>query len=379
MDFRLTKEEKLIQKMAKDFADKSVAPIARQIHETNEIPMSVLKEMGELGMFGISIEEKYEGGGAGFEKMVLALEQIARASTGLGTIMGVHTMAVCAVSFFALQSLKNEYLPKLAKGELFGAFAFTEPGTGSDPKQITSTATKDGDFYVINGTKRFISSPNLPGPMVVFARESESQEVTAFLIDKFCEGYSISEPWNKIGYHGSHLCDIYLKDVRVPKERILGEIGKGFKILLLAIATGKIGTSTVALGSILACYEEAVKYATEKLHRGTPIAKFQAIQLKIARLATLHRTASLLCYQLGQNANDIKDPQWFAKEAALVKSYVGDANIQAAQLAMEVHGSYGLMDDYDISRYYGDAAIGPQIEGVSDMQRIILAGSILKK
>ncbi|HWQ74945.1 MAG TPA: acyl-CoA dehydrogenase family protein [Syntrophomonas sp.] len=378
MDFRLNKEDQLIQKMAKDFAEKTVAPIAKQIHETNEVPMKVLKEMGELGLFGISIEEKYGGGGTGFEKMVLALEQIARVSTGLGTIMGVHTMAVCAINFFAPQPLKDEYLPKLAKGELFGAFAFTEPGTGSDPKQITTTAIKNGDFYVINGTKRFISSPNLQGPMVVFARESETQEVTAFLIDKFCEGYSTSQPWSKIGYHGSHLCDIYLKDVRVPKERIMGEVGKGFNILLLAIATGKIGTSTVALGSILACYEEAVKYAKEKMHRNAPIAKFQAIQLKIARIATLYRTASLLCYQLGQNANDIKDPNWFAKEAALVKGYVSDVNVQAAQLAMDVHGSYGLMDDYDICRYYGDAIIAPQIEGVSDMQRIILASSILK-
>ncbi len=379
MDFKLNKEEKLIQKMAKDFAEKSIAPIAKQMDETNEIPMSVLEGMAELGMFGISIAEKYEGGGAGFEKMVLALEQIARYSTGVGTIMGLHTMGVCAITFFASEPLKDYYLPRLAKGELFGAFAFTEPGTGSDPKQITTTAKKDGDDYIINGTKRFISSPNLPGPMVVFARESTSGEVTAFLVDKFQEGYSISEPWKKIGYHGSHLCDIYLNNVRVSKDHILGEVGKGFNILLLAIATGKIGTSTVALGSILACYEEAVKYATEKLHRGKPIAHFQAIQLKIAKLYTIYRTASLLCYQLGQNANDIKDRAWFAKEAALVKGYVSDMNMEAAQLSMSIHGSYGLMDEYDISRYYRDAAIAPVIEGVSDMQRIILASSIINK
>lgn len=379
MDFALNKEELLIQKMAREFAEQSIAPIAKQIDETNEIPMSVLEGMAELGMFGITIDEKYDGGGTGFEKMVLALEQIARFSAGVGTVMGLHYMSVCAINFFASETLKDMYLPKMAKGELFGAFAFTEPATGSDPKQITTTATKDGDEYVINGTKRFISSPNLPGPMVVFARESESGEVTAFLIDKFQPGYSTSKPWNKIGYHGSHLCDIYLNDVRVSKERILGQIGKGFNILLFAIATGKIGTSTVALGGILGCYEEALAYANSRMHRNKPIAQFQAIQLKIARLYTLHRTASLLCYQLGQSANNIKDPAWFAREAALVKGYVSDANMEAAQISVAIHGSYGVMDDYDVSRYYRDASIAPIIEGVSDMQRIILAKSLLNE
>lgn len=378
MDFNLTKEQSLLQAMAREFAEKTLAPIARQIDEENRIPDEVLQEIGELELFGIPLAEEYGGADGGYDGYVLVMEQIARVSGGTAMTIAAHTLGLGAINAFGTEEQKKKYLPTCCKGKHIASFAFTEPGTGSDPKQITTTATREGEFYVLNGTKRFISNANFPGPCVLMARETESGEITAFIVEKWSEGYSISEPWHKIGMKGGILADIYLENCRIPVENMLGKIGQGFSVLLLGIALGKIGTSTAALGGTLAAYEQAVKYAKEKTHRGQPIGKFQAIQLKIADLKIKYETSRLLCYQLGCMANNIKDPARFAAEAALAKAYCGDTVVEAARLAMNVHGSYGLMKDYDIERILRDALIGPEIEGVSDMQRMIVAGSILK-
>lgn len=379
MDFNLSKEQSLLQQMAREFAEKSIGPVAKQIDEESRIPEEILAEMAELELFGIPFSEEYGGADGGYDGYVLVMEQIAKVSGGVAMTMAAHTLGLGAISAFGTEEQKKKYMVPGCKGKHIVSFAFTEPGTGSDPKQLTSTATRNGDFYILNGTKRFISNANFPGAMVVFARETESGEVTAFILDKWAEGYSISEPWEKIGMHGGQLLDVYMKDVKVPAENLLGKVGQGFPILLLGIALGKIGTSTAALGGTLAAFEEAVKYAREKTHRGQPIAKFQAIQLKIADLAIKYETARWLCYRLGCLANNIKDPASFATEAALVKAYCGDNVVDAARIAVDVHGSYGLMRDYTIERVYRDAIIGPEIEGVADMQKMIVAGSILKK
>ena len=378
MDFNLSKEQSLIQQMAREFAEKSIAPVAKQIDEESKIPEEILAGMAELDLFGIPFPEEYGGADGGYDGYVLAMEQIAKVSGGVAMTMAAHTLGLGAISAFGTEEQKKKYMIPGCKAKHIVSFAFTEPGTGSDPKQITTTAVKQGDFYILNGTKRFISNANYPGAMVVFAREMESGEVTAFILDKWAEGYSISEPWEKIGMHGGQLLDVYMKDVKVPADNLLGKIGQGFPILLLGIALGKIGTSTAALGGTLAALEEASKYAREKTHRGQPIAKFQAIQLKIADLAIKYETARWLCYRLGCLANDIKDPGKFAAEAALVKAYCGDNVVDAARIAVDVHGSYGLMRDYTIERVYRDAIIGPEIEGVADMQKLIVASSILR-
>lgn len=378
MDFNLSKEQLLLQKMARDFAEKYLEPIARQIDEDNKIPEEIIKTMGELELFGVPFPEAYGGAEGGYDGYTLVMEQIARVSGGMAMTLAAHTLGLGAIEKFGSEEQKQKYMPLACKGKHIASFAFTEPGTGSDPKQITATAVREGDFYILNGTKRFISNANYPGPCIIFARENESGEVTAFIVEKWCEGYSISEPWDKMCMHGGMLLDVYLNDVRVPAANLLGKIGQGFPILLLGIALGKIGTSTCALGGTLAAYEEAVKYAKEKTHRGQPIAKFQAMQLRIANLAILYENSKWLCYRLGCLANKIKDPAEFAKEAALCKAYCGDAGVDAARIAVDVHGSYGVMNDYKVSRIYRDAILGPQIEGVSDVQKMIVAGTVLK-
>jgi len=378
MEFTLSKEQLLIQSMARDFAVKDVEPLLPQIEKDNNVPDELIKRMAELELFGIQFPEEYGGAGGGYDGYVLAMEQIARVSAGVSMVLSVNSLGLGAIYSYGTKEQKERYLVPGLEGKEVASFAFTEPATGSDPKQVTATAVKDGDSYMINGTKRFISCANFPGPIVVFARESESEAITAFIVDKFCEGYSISEPWEKCGLRGLRIVDVYFKDVRVPAENILGKIGEGFPILLSGIAYGKIGISATYLGITLRAYEEAVTYVTEKIHRGQPIAKFQATQLRVGELAIKYEAARWLTYRLGCLANDVKDPMQFASEAALAKSFVCENTVDVARIAVDVHGSYGLMKDYKIETLYRDAIIGPQIEGVGDMQKLIVAGSVLR-
>ncbi len=294
MDFNLSKEQLLIQKMARDFAEKYIEPVAEQIDRENQIPQAILEGLAELDLFGIPFPEEYGG-------YVLAMEQIARVSGGIALTISAHSLGLSAISVFGTEEQKQKYLVPGCKGEHIASFAFTEPATGSDPKQITTTAVKDGDYYIINGTKRFISNANWPGAIILFARDSESGQPSGFIVDKSCPGCSLSEPWDKIGMHGGMLLDVYLKDVKVPAVNILSGPGMGYPILQLGISFGKVGVSSVALGGMLAAYEEGLKYAREKTHRDKPIAKFQAIQLKIADMAIKYEAARWLAYRLGKN------------------------------------------------------------------------------
>jgi Acyl-CoA dehydrogenases len=377
MDFTLTKEQALIQKMARDYADTYIAPLAEQIEHENQVPAEILQGLAELDLFGMAMPEAYGGAAAGYDTYVVAMEQIARVSSGPAVIISAHCLGLSAINNFGTEAQKQKYMPPACRGEHITSFAFTEPGTGSDPKQITTTAVREGDSYIINGTKRFITNSSYPGAMVLFARDDHSGKPTAFIVDKFCEGYSVSEPWKKTGWHGGPLCDVYLQDVKIPAENLLGEMGNGYPVLQYGIAFGKIGMNSAALGATLGALEESLKYAKEKTHRGAPIAKFQAIQLKIADIAMKYEVSRWIAYRLGSLANNPKSHADFAREAALAKVIVAENAVAATQLAIDIHGSYGLMEDYKVARLYRDAIMGPQVEGVIDMQKLIVAGAIL--
>ncbi len=375
MDFRLSKEQELIQKAAKDFAEKYIAPIADQIDRENSVPPQIYKKMTELELFGIPFPEEFGGTGAGYSCYPLAVEQIAKASGGVALTLSVNTLGVSALNVFGTPEQKERYMVPCCRGEKIASFAFTEPGTGSDPKQITSTAVKDGDHYILNGTKRFISAANMEGPIVIFAKD-ETNFPTGFIMEKFCPGYTVSEPWHKIGMRGGMMVDVYLKDVRVPATNVLGPKGQGYWVLQAGIAYGKVGVSAGALGGMQAALELSIKYAREKQHREKTISKFQGVQTAIAQMAEKTEAARWLVYRLGYLAETLTDPRLFAKEAALTKAFVTEAAVDVSRLAMAVHGSYGVMEDYAVSRIYRDMIIGEQVEGVMDLQRII-TGSLL--
>ncbi|KUG05165.1 butyryl-coa dehydrogenase [hydrocarbon metagenome] len=376
--YRLSKEQELIQKAAREYADRVIEPAGAKIDQENFIPPEIMQGLGTLGMYGIPFPDQYGGGDAGFLSYLLALEQLCKASLGVGMIISVNAVGLAVVDAFGSEQQKKDHMPEGISGKRLFSFAFTEPGTGSDPKQLSTTAARDGDSYIINGTKRFISNSGYEGPMVVICKESDSGKATAFIVDKFCPGYSISEPWEKMGAHGGPLYDVYFKDVRVPAENMLGQIGDGMWVLKVAMIYGKIGLVGLFLGSALAAYEEAIKYAKGKTHRGVPIAdKFQHIQMSIADMAMKYEACKWYGYHLGYVADTVKDQNILIKEAALTKIFVTETAIDITRIAMSIHGSYGLMKDYKISRVWGDVIFGPQVEGTAPTLKVLAAGVIL--
>jgi alkylation response protein AidB-like acyl-CoA dehydrogenase len=378
MDFSLSKEEQLIQKVAKEFSDDKIVPLAEEIDKTNVVPEDILQGLRDLGLFGIIGPEAYGGGGASYLSYLLAIQELSKACSGIGMILSVNNIGQGLIDYFGTEEQKKKYLPKIITGEEIFSFAFTEPGTGSDPKQLAVTATKEGDHYVLNGTKRFITNTGYKGPLVVVAKETETGKATAFIVEKFSEGYSLSEPWEKIGMHGGPLYDVYLKDLKVPEENMLGDIGQGMWVLKMAMVHGKIGVVGVNLGVSAAIREEAIEYAKGKLHRGVPIAeKFEHIRLSIADIEMKFNSAKWVAYHYAWALDNIKDDMELVKYAALAKVTVTETGVDLARIAMSITGSYGLMKDYKISRLWNDVIMGAQVEGTAPTLKVLAANAIL--
>ena len=378
MDFKLTIEQELIQRSAREYAEKRLLPRVASIIEENMVPDEVIRDLKELGFFALFMPEAYGGAGSDYQNYVLVMEQIARICPAVAVIMSVNAVGLAAVEIFGTEAQKEAFLPPGCSGDGALSFAFTEPGTGSDPKQITTTATRKGDAYILNGTKRFITNASLPGPIVIIARDKEAGEISAFIAQKFCDGYALSEPWRKLGCQGAPLYDVYLKDLAVPVESLLGDPGKGFWILKVALALGKIGISSIFLGTMLAAYEEALHYARERTHRGEPITKFQAVQAAIVDMAMKYEAARWMTYRIGYLADHAKDKGSILKDSAMAKIFVTETAVDLARIAMGIHGSYGLMQEYKISQIWRDVIFGPQVEGVSHLLKALVAGEILR-
>ncbi len=379
MDFKLTKEQQMIKQMAREFAQRKLAPMADQIDAQHEIPMEIIRELGDLGLLALPVSAKYGGAEAGYDGYVLAMEEITQVVGSVQLLIAAHVLGMSIIETFGTEEQKEKHLPTGVTGEKIFSFAFTEPGTGSDPKQITATARKEGDNWVLNGTKRFISNANLPGMMGCVFKEEESGKLVTFLIEKEnVAGYSISAPWDKMAWNGQPLYDIYFKNCIVPESNMLGQVGDAFAQLESGIGYGKMGLASASLGIAQAAYDLAVQYATEKLHRGKPIIKFQAIQLMIAEMAQKLEASRLMLYRAASDANFNSKHNFvkFAKDAAMAKDFCGAMAVDITRLAMDIHGSYGLMKDYKVERLYREAIMSPQIEGVPHIQKIIIANAI---
>jgi alkylation response protein AidB-like acyl-CoA dehydrogenase len=381
MDFKLTEEQELIKQSAKEFAEKRVAPRIFEIDETNNIPQELADELIGLGFCGIPHPVEYGGAGSDYMSYILVLEQIARFSTGLTTLITSSNLSINAIKMFGTEEQKSKYLPSLCSGALSSTFVFTEPATGSDLAGLETTATTDSDYFILNGTKRFATGADRPGPITIFAIDDQSGLPTAFLLDKFCDGYSISEPWRKIGYKGARTYDVFLNDIRIPKENVLGEIGKGFMILQQNIGFGKISISACALGRAQGALEESIKYAKERMQRGKPIASFPTLRARLANMAAKVEACRWLLYRLGylaSNATTSDDRAVLAVQSAMTKLFITENSYDVVRDAVQIHGSYGLMKEFRVEILIRDASVAEIIEGVKDVQQVLVGGALVK-
>jgi len=379
MDLRFTAEHEMMRKMVRDFAEKDVAPLAAELDEKGVVPFENIKTMGRLGLLGLTAPEEYGGCGADTISYVIAIEELAKACASTAIVMAVQNSLVnYGLVKFGTEGQKQKYLTRLVTGEWIGAFALTEPGAGSDAAAQRTTAVRDGDFYVLNGSKHFITNGGIADVVIVFAMTDKSKGtrgISAFIVEKTFPGFSVGKEEHKMGIRGTNTCELVFEDCRVPVENLLGEEGQGFKIAMIVLDAGRIGVGAQAVGIAQAAFEAAVEYAKTREQFGAPIASLQAIQWMIADMATRIEAARLLVY----NAALKKDSgERFTKEASMAKLFASETADFVVDCALQIHGGYGYMKEYPVERYYRDARITRLYEGTSEIQRLVIANQVLR-
>ena len=374
MDFALTEEQQLLQKTARDFAKKEVAPKAAEIDREHRYPEELVKQMAELGFLGIAVPDEYGGAGMDNVGYVLAMEEISRACASTGVIMSVNNSLVCdPLVRFATEAQKQKYLVPLAAGDKLGCFALSEPEAGTDAAAQTTVARKDGDDWIINGTKNFITNAPVADTMVLICMTDKAaghRGISAFIVEMDTANVRCGTADDKLGIRGSKSSQVFLDDARIPGDCLLGEIGKGFKVAMATLDGGRIGIAAQALGIARACLEDSREYAVDRKTFGKPIAQHQAIQWKLADMATELDAARLLTLRAAW-LKDHKQP--FGKESAMAKLYASDIANKAAREAIQIFGGNGYMKEYPVERYFRDAKITEIYEGTSEIQRLVIA------
>ncbi len=379
MLFNLTEEQLMIQSMVREFSRKVVAPTAAERDKTKEFPAKNFKQMGELGLMGMMIPPEYGGEGADAISYVLALSEIAYSCASTSVVMSVQNSIVCeSILKYGTEDQKKKFLIPLASGKIIGAFALTEPDAGSDPVSQTTTAVKDKDEYVINGTKRFITSGKNSSVVIVTAKTDESaghRGISAFLVPKGLAGFSVGHIEDKMGLRASDTTDLIFENCRVPAENILGKEGDGFKIAMSGLDGGRIGIAAQSLGVAEAAFDASVKYTRQRRQFGCAISKHQGIRWQIADMATQIEAAR----QLILSAAAMKDrKEKFTTQASMAKLFASEMVNQITARAIQLHGGYGFTKDYDVERYFRDARVFTIYEGTSEIQRIVISNNILK-
>ncbi len=379
MLFKLTGEQRMIQTMAREFSRKVVAATAVERDRTKEFPAENLKQMGELGLMGMMIPFEYEGSGADTVSYVLALSEIAYSCASTAVVMSVHNSIVCeSIYRWGNDTQKDKYLKSLAAGSKIGAFALTEPEAGSDPvKQITS-AVRDGDEYVLNGVKRFITTGQNAGLVIVTAVTDEAKRhrgISAFLVNKGTPGFKVGHTEDKLGLRASDTTDLLFEDCRIPASDLLGAEGDGFKIAMTALDCGRIGIAAQSIGVATAAFDAAVKYAKSRAQFGQKISKFQALRFMLADMATEIEAARQLMFSAAATKDRGEN---FTLQASMAKLYASEMVNRVTAKALQMHGGYGFTKDYPVERYYRDARVFTIYEGTSEIQRVVISNSILK-
>ncbi len=380
MQFELTEQQRMIRDMARDFANKEVAPVAAENDEQERFPADIVKRMGELGFMGMNVPEQYGGAGLDAVCYVLAMEELSKACASTGVIMSVNNSLVCwPLEVYATEEQKQKYLVPLAKGELLGAYCLSEPDAGTDAANQKTTARLEDGQWVINGMKNFITNGAHADVLIVFAQtnaELKHKGIRAFIVEKTDPGFSVIHKEEKMGIRASDTAQLALDNIKVGPERVLGAEGTGFKIAMSTLDGGRIGIASQALGISAAAYEAAREYAKQREQFGRPIAQFQAIQWKIADMALRLEAARLLTYK----AAWAKDQGGrYSEEAAMAKLAASEASHFITNEAVQIFGGNGYSKEYPVERHFRDAKITEIYEGTSEAQRLVISAMELRK
>jgi butyryl-CoA dehydrogenase len=379
MKLILTEEQEMIRSMVRDFAEKELRLIAREIDEEERFPEESMPKLAGLGLMGMTIPKEYGGSATDNVSYAIAIEEISRVCAATGTIVSVNNSLVCEpINKHGTEEQKEKFLTPLAKGDKLGAYALTEPNAGSDAASLRTTFKKDGDGYVLNGSKNFVSNGSKSSTFIVFAsvdRNLGHKGISAFLVSEDTEGFTKGKKEKKLGIRGSDTISLNFENCPLPKDNLLGKEGEGFRIAMSTLDSGRIGIASQAVGIGQGALEESVKYSGEREQFGGPISKFQAIQWMLADMATEIEASRLLVYK----AAAFKDAgQKFSTESSMAKLFASDVAVRAARMAVQIHGGYGFTKDYDVERFYRDAKITEIYEGTSEVQKFVIARSLLK-
>lgn len=379
MSFELNENQAMIAKMIRDFGAKEITPFRKEWDDNQEFPLQLFKKLGDLGLMGVLIPTEYGGSGFGYFEYVTAIVELTKLDPGVGLSMAAHN-SLCSghIMMFGNEEQKKKYLPKLATCEYLGAWGLTEPNTGSDAGNMRTVAVEDGDHYVINGAKNFITHGVSGDVAVVIARTGEvgdSHGMTAFIIDRDTPGFRGGRKEDKLGMRSSETAELIFEDCRVHKNQILGEIGEGFIQSMKILDGGRISIAALSLGIAEGALEASIQYSKEREQFNKPISSFQGISFKLADMATQVEASKLLIYQ----AADMKNKgQNITKESAMAKLYASEVSVSVSNDAVQIFGGYGFTKDYPVEKYYRDAKLCTIGEGTSEIQKMVIARQILK-
>jgi len=380
MDFYLTEDELELKQMARELADKRIYPRAMEMDEEAKTPQDLIDECAELGYFGFTVPEEYGGLGLSATAFMGVLEEICSASAGFGIMLSVHNSLTCEIiKLFGSEELRKKYLPAMAAGEKIGAYCITEPDAGTDVASIKCTAEDKGDHYLLNGTKTFVTNAVHAGLFIVFAKtdpEAKHKGISTFVVEADSDGLTLGQPEKKCGIKASDTREINLIDVKVPKENLVGNLGEGFKMCLTILNSGRIGVSFQAIGIAQAALDEAIKYSKERVQFGRPISNFQAIQWKLAEMATRIDAGRLLAYRAARLKDEGKSVQ---RESSMSKLFCSQMANFVVNEALQIHGGYGYIKEYAVERYFRDARVTELYEGTSEAQRMVISRDLLKE
>ena len=379
IDFTLTSEQELIQKTAREFAKEHLAPGVIERDDKAEFPTEQIKVMGELGFMGMMVPEEWSGAGFDTLTYVIAMEEIAAVELATSTIMSVNNSLVCQLLVdYGTEDQKEKYLKPLAIGEKLGAYSLSEPESGSDASNMRTFAKKDGDHYVINGTKNWVTNGINGDIVILFCMTEKSvgyKGISAFVVEKGALGLSTGKKENKLGIRASDTCELYFENCRIPDENIIGEEGQGFKVAMKALGGGRIGIAAQALGLARAALDASISYAKERKQFGKSIGEFGAIQNKLADIATEIDAARMLVWRAAKLKDDGKN---YYRESSMAKLYASSTAMKAATECVQIHGGYGYMQEYGVERLMRDAKITQIYEGTSEIQQLVIGRDLLK-